>query len=330
MRVPSWVVVLSCVFAAACGGQNAVTSAGSSPAYVQAGPALKTPGPPLYVADTATNAVDKFNSTSNGDVNPSTVLSGPDTLLDSPNGVAIGSDGSIYVANDGASNSINVYAPGSFGDAVPTRVITCGGLATPGGISLDGAGNLYVANTGGKSISVFGPTDSGCVSGNRTIEGVHTCLFAPQDVHALADGTAYVASEGKVLVFRPGAHGDATPKQKIAGSNTRLRIFVMGVSVDSQLNIYATSDAPSKKGRVTVYAPAADGNVAPLWTIEGRKTTLDVVDKIHLDSTDEAFVTNDSAVDVFAAMALGDVAPARTIAGPLTTLVSPAGLDIGS
>jgi len=328
MRLRSCIIVLCCLFAAACGGQNGITSAGQQAALPQAGPPVKTPGPPMYVADNATNAVDSFSSTSNGDVMPRSVISGPDTMLASPNGVALGADGSIYVANDGTPNSINVYAAGSSGDAVPTRVITCGGLATPGGISLDGAGNLFVANISGKSISVFGPTDSGCVSGNRMILGLHTCLFNPQDVHARADGTAYVASEDRVLVFRPNAHGDATPIQKITGSNTRLRVNVMGVSLDSALNIYATSDSANRPGRVTVYAPGANGNVAPLWTIEGRLTTLDVVDKIRLDATDEPFVTNDAAVDVFAPQASGNVAPVRVVAGPMTTLVSPAGLDI--
>jgi hypothetical protein len=294
----------------------------------QAGPAAKTPGPPLYVADTATNAVDAFSSNGNGNIMPEAVISGADTMLATPNGVAVAHDGTIYVANDGMPNAINVYAPGSSGDAVPIRVITCGGLATPGGISLDGAGDLFVANTSGKSISVFGPTDSGCVSGNRTIVGLHTCLFDPQDVHARDDGTAYVASEGRVLVYRPGAVGDATPIQKIFGSNTQLRVWVKGVSLDSMSNIYATSDSATRHGRVTVYAPDANGNVAPLWKIDGSATTLDVVDKIHLDAGDQVFVTNDSAVDVFFPMASGNVAPSKIIAGPLTTLVSPAGLDI--
>lgn len=327
MRLQSCIVVLTCLFAAACGGQSGVTAL-QQPTLLQAGPALKTPGPPLFVADTATNAVDAFTSTGNGDIMPMFAISGTDTMLASPNGVAVAPDGTLYVANDGASNSIDVYAPGSQGDAAPSRVITCGGLATPGGISLDGAGNLYVANTTGNSISVFGPTDSGCVSGNRTITGIHTCLFKPLDVHARADGTAYVASQSTVLVFRPGAHGDATPIQRITGSNTQLHVLVMGVSLDSLSNIYATSVSTKKRGRVTVYAPSADGNVAPLWMIEGKATTLGNVDKIHLDSTDQAFVTNDAAVDVFSAMASGNVAPVRVITGPLTTLVSPAGLDL--
>lgn len=326
MRFRAGSLVLAFVLAA-CSAQNGVTGLNSGLNQKQSKPGIIF-GSLLYVADTASNAVDFFQSTDNGNVAPSGFLSGSNTGLSSPNGVAVASDGTIYVANDVSGGSITVYAPGSNGNMAPTRTLTCGGLAHPGGMSLDPIGNLYVANVNGKSISVFGPADSGCVSGNRVITGVHTCLFSPQDVDVRADGTLYVASSSAVLVFAPGASGDATPIQKITGSNTLLLPRVMGVSIDSVNNIYATSYSLHKKGRVTVFAPAANGNVAPLYSIAGSATTLDVVDKIELDSSDQAFVTNDAAVDVFATGAMGNVPPTQAITGPATTLVSPAGLDL--
>jgi hypothetical protein len=328
MRLRISVFVFACLAAAACSGQAGVTSIGARQAAAQPGPGVQTAAPSLFVADTANNAVDTFGSNQSGDIAPSSSIQGADTLLASPNGVAVAHDGTIYVANNGASPSISVYAPGSTGDAIPTRTISCGGLSGPAGISLDNAGDVYVANSTGKSISVFVPTDSGCVSGNRTIVGIHTCIFSPQDVDVRRDGTLYVASSSAVLVFRPGAHGDATPVQKITGSNTLLLPRVVGVSIDSSQNIYATSGSLHKHGLVTVYAPTATGNVAPLWTIAGPATTLDAVDKIELDPKNQVFVTNGAAMDVFAAGASGDVAPVQAITGPTTTLVSPAGLDI--
>jgi NHL repeat-containing protein len=328
MRLRLSIVVFACLVAAACGGQSGLTSLNSHQTLTQAGPALKTPGPGLFVADTANNAVDAFQSTDNGNVAPTSAISGVDTGLSSPHGVAVGADGSIYVANDGGSGSITVYGPGSSGDAVPIRTMTCGGLSTPAGIALDHAGNLFVANSTGKSISVFSPTDTGCVAGNRVIKGIHTCLFEPQDVDLRSDGVIYVASSSAVLVFRATAHGDAQPIQKITGSNTQLFPHVNGVSLDSALNIYATSASVHNQARVTVYAPAATGNVAPIRMISGAATTLNSADKIEIDPTDQAFVTSGAAVDVFAAGASGNVAPVQTITGSATTLVSPAGLDL--
>jgi NHL repeat-containing protein len=314
-----------CIAAAACGHEGAGVI-GSHPIAPTAN--LKTPSPNLYVSDTANNAVDVFHASDSGDVAPSSVISGPDTMLASPHGVAVASDGTVFVANDTGRGLITVFAPGSSGDAVPERTLSCGGLARPAGISLDAAGNLYVANFGGNSISVFAPTDSGCVSGNRVIVGLHTCLAYPRDVDVRDDGTAYVASSSAVLVYAPGANGDATPIQKITGPSTQLLAHVTGVSLDSAFDIYVTSRSAHKHGRVTVYAPSATGDAAPLSMLAGPATTLDVVDKVELDPSDQIFVTNDSAVDVFAAGATGNAAPSAAIAGPTTTLAVPSGLDI--
>jgi hypothetical protein len=327
MRLRFTLMVLACSFVAACGaqGQNAI-----SPTILNApqGADLKTPAPSLYVADKANNSIDVFASSNNGDVTPSATISGPNTGLGSPVGVAVGLDGTIYVSNDAPSGSITVYAPLSTGDAVPIKTLTCGGLAQPAGISLDGLGNLFVANAAGRSISVFAPTDSGCVTGNRIIVGDHTCLLEPRDVDVRVDGTAYVASRGSVEVYAPGASGDAMPKRKITGSKTMLETFSEGVSLDSTFNIYVTSIGAHRPGRVTVYSPMATGDVAPIRMISGPASTLNAVNKIELDATDEAFVTNGAAIDVFAAGANGPVAPTRIIAGSNTTLNMPMGLDI--
>ena len=324
MRFRLALFAVACVTAAACAHNS------GSGVLNTAAPRgdVKTPSPNLYVADTPANSVDVFFSSDFGNVSPSAVIAGADTMLSSPRGVALAPDGTLYVANDAGHGVITVYAPGSSGDAAPERTLSCGGLARPEGMSLDAAGNLYVANFGGNSISVFGPSDTGCVSGNRVIVGPHTCLTHPEDVDVRDDGTAYVASSSAVLVFAAGASGDASPIQRITGSATQLLPHVMGVSLDSAFNIYATSDATYHHGRITVYAPSANGNAAPVSVLQGPATTFGVLDKVELDPTGQIFVTNDAAVDVFAPGASGNAAPAAIIAGPNTTFNAPDGLDI--
>jgi hypothetical protein len=118
--------------------------------------------------------------------NPIRQIVGADTQLNAPRPMAFDSSGNLYVGN-GNDGKILVFAPGATGDAVPIRVIT--GAATQlgnvTGLSFDPAGNLYATVCPGCSGSGGGPAN-------------------------------------EVVVFAPGANGNATPSRVITGSNTGL------------------------------------------------------------------------------------------------------------
>jgi len=323
-------VLFAAAVVAACSSHGGPTSSAISPNPDQGlqPKVVRTAAPEIFVADHTANAVDAYSTLLGGDVSPVNTISGPDTQLGAPDGLAVGPDGSVYVANDAGSGSVTVYAPNATGDAVPVRTITCGGLDAPAGVSLDASGDLFVANYSGDSISVFSPTDNGCVSGNRVIQGVHTCLIRPRDVDLSPDGHILVASSSAVSVYRPSASGDAYPVQHIHGASTLLLPQVEGVSLDSAGNIYVTSWATNSNGRLTVYAPGATGNAVPLWEIAGSATTFGALRHVEIDALDQAWVTNGATVDVFAAGASGNVAPSLSISGSATGLIEPLGLDI--
>jgi sugar lactone lactonase YvrE len=74
---------------------------------------------------------------------------------------------------------------------------------------------------------------------------------------------------------------------------------------------------------ITVYAPGADGDVAPIRTIEGGATGLSPND-LALDATGNVYVVNaGDGITVFAPRAGGNVAPIRNISGDLTRLQLP-------
>ena len=90
-----------------------------------------------------------YAALSNANAAPTATISGTNTGLTYPQGIAVDSSGKIYVADEGAT-SVFVYPAGSNGNVAPTATITGGetGLDTPEGIALDPNRNIYVADDG--------------------------------------------------------------------------------------------------------------------------------------------------------------------------------------
>ncbi|HET6947958.1 MAG TPA: hypothetical protein VFJ45_09125, partial [bacterium] len=79
---------------------------------------------------------------------------------------------------------------------------------------------------------------------------------------------------------------------------------------------------------VTVYEPSATGDVAPIRTISGTSTGLNVPYGVALDAAGILYVSNgaSNSITVYAPGATGDVAPIRTISGANTGLNGPRGM----
>jgi hypothetical protein len=90
----------------------------------------------LYVRD-GSGAIAVFRPGTCGRGRPARIISGRNTGLDFPDGLFVGSDGTLYVANR-LANSITEYAPGSAGNVQPIRTIR--GVHT----GLNGPVGIYV------------------------------------------------------------------------------------------------------------------------------------------------------------------------------------------
>jgi len=151
----------------------------------------------------------------------------------------------------------------------------------------------------------------------------------PQLLYFVSD-----ANSNAVTAYPLTANGNIAPTQNIVGAATGLG-FPRRVVLDSTLNIYV-ANAPAAGGHsITVYAPAATGNVAPLRTITGAATGLTGVDGLAIDGGGNLFAANcatcfhssgSDGILIFAAGANGNVAPTNTIAGAATTLNAPTAL----
>jgi hypothetical protein len=134
-----------------------------------------------------------------------------------------------------------------------------------------------------------------------------------------------------ITVYPATANGNVAPVQVITGNLTGLN-GPWGIAVDKEHNIYAANNlATSTKPllySITVYKAGADGNVAPIRTITGKKTQLCSPTGIAVASTGEIYVDNAPglcgtyAVREFKKGANGNAAP-RSIVGPNTALSSP-------
>jgi len=94
----------------------------------------------------------------------------------------------------------------------------------------------------------------------------------------------YVTNDGSiagdldsVTVYAAGANGNAAPIAVISGANTQLNL-PQGIAIDSAGKIYVANNGSANGGTdaITVYAAGANGNAAPIQTIAGSLTGLNL------------------------------------------------------
>lgn len=259
----------------------------------------------------------------------------------------------LYVTNDRYYNSnygtyagvdsVTVYAA-TTGRLAPSQRIYGSNtkLKTPMGIAVDSSGNVYVANSGGRSVTVYAASATGNAAPIAIISGSKTGLAQPWGLALDPNGNVYVANQNfgsgsyTITVFAAGANGNVSPIRTISGSATLLSCPA-GIALDGSTppNIYVANNScqGSSAGyyAITVYAGGANGNVAPIQTINGSSTGLSFPVGIAVDGSDNIYVYNWGAapvITVYAAGANGNAAPTQTIAGSHTTLYHAGGLAL--
>ncbi len=317
----------------------------------------------IYVTDSGATSVFVYpplgTSTGPLDEAPSATISGSNTGLVYPQGIALDSSGNIYVG-DWYAASVFVYPAGTNGNIAPssatisTTMTT--GLSEPEGIALDSSGNIYSADcpacygySGIPSVFVYSAGSNGNTAPTASISGTDTGLNYPYGIAVDSSGNVYLADEGtlgqdggsippSVFVYAAGSHGNVAPTVTISGTDTGLDT-PYGIAVDSSGNIYVADDGDEScdgTESVYVYPAKTGGNVAPIATIGGSSTGLCYPSGIAVDFGGKIYVADNGATSVFVYPALGsstgplNEAPIATISGNSTGLSEPIGIAVDS
>jgi sugar lactone lactonase YvrE len=354
--------------AGASGAPNPIaTIAGSNTGLsAPSGLALDSSGN-IYVANCGTceatsDSITVYPAGSNGNVTPTAVISGTNTGLNIPGGIALDANRNIYVTNGSYNGgyyvagpgTITEYSAGSTGNVAPIATLSGSNteLFTPSGIFIDPSGNIWVTNDdrfGGDdfagTVEEFPPGSNGNVTAMVEIYGSCSSLSFPYGVGIDSAGNIYVAdagpgdgyTPGEITVYAAGSDFCATPQATISGTSTGF-LQPTGLILDSSGNIYVTDYYLND---IAVFSSGSNGNIAPTATVADPNTGINYPLGVSLDTSGNIYIANAGtqnggydSITVYPAGSNANVPPTATISGlgasdDQTGLTYPAAVWVG-
>jgi NHL repeat len=232
--------------------------------------------------------------------------------FNNPQGLAVGSDGSIYVADNGNHRVLKIARDGS------QTVVSFGSLrpavSMPGGVAMDGFGDLYVTDIATNRLIKLAP---GAVNGLAIIGA--PSLSEPTSVAADAVGNLAIVNEGSATVIIRRYGGTPVP----LNSGSTVLVKPTAVAFDNQGLLYV-ADAGNGSGPGKLYRFAKTGGTGVSVGPSGYP--LKDVTALLLDGQKNLFVLDAGSEQLIDVPASG----AMPFLIPQSNFKSPSGLGVDS
>ena len=207
--------------------------------------------------------------------------------LSSPQGVAVGPNGTIYVADSGDGRIVQII-PNLPGPSTQTTV-SVPNLDTPFSVAVDSAGDLYVGDvstSGNARIFEIVANSNGVISGGSTVKTLYSgtafnlpLSLAVSSTHTLFIGGYSFSTGGGIYEIQSGGTLHAFGISGVTGTFLPSGLAVSGT------NLYIANEASTGNG---VYvAPSTGGAAKPI--LEGSFTTTQPAG-LGVDTSGDLFV----------------------------------------
>jgi sugar lactone lactonase YvrE len=211
----------------------------------------------LYVADTASQRVQLLTTAGTWQRN----LSGQ---FSRPWGVAVGGDGTVYVADPIADRIQRFSASGTLLTGWGSHGSADGQLNAPYGVAVGGDGTVYVADSSNHRIQRFSAAGSWLASWGN-LGSADGQLNTPQGLAVAGDGTVYVADSSNHRIQRFSAAGSWLASWGNLGSADGQFNTPQGLAVDGTGMVYV---ADTGNDRIQKFNPS--GSWLASWGAHGK------------------------------------------------------------